>query len=497
MTSIADATGHLPKHLYRADQVRAMDRYAIDTLGVPGYVLMVNAGEAAYQLIRKTWPTGSHLGIVCGAGNNGGDGYVLAKKALDSAMDVRLFGLAPLEHLQGDALTAAESFVGAGGNVEEFTSGCLADCDIVVDGLLGTGLDRQVTGSYADVIHEINHFSGKVLALDIPSGLHANTGCPMGLAVLADKTISFIGLKQGLFTGEAADYCGEIHYSSLSVPDSASTHQKPSAILIRQEDIKFSQRKRCSHKGSFGHVLVIGGDFGYSGAIRLAGEAAARVGAGLVSIATRPEHAAATNLSRPELMCHGVTTKADVKRLLGKASVVAIGPGLGQSSWAKEILETAIGGAAPLVIDADALNLLAEFPQKCSRWVLTPHPGEAARLLECSVREVQSDRFKAIMELRNKFGGVCLLKGSGTLIAMEGSPIMVNPTGNPGMATGGMGDVLTGIIAGLIAQGFSLEDAAKTGAWLHGAAADEASLQGERGLLPSDLFTPLRRLVNP
>ena len=496
MTSIADAVRQLPKQLYRAEQVRAMDRYAIETLGVPGFVLMANAGETAYQLIRETWPTGCRLGIVCGAGNNGGDGYVAANKALDSAMDVRLFGLAPLGRLRGDALTAAESFVEAGGTVEEFTSGCLADRDIVVDGLLGTGLDRQVTGSYADVINEINHFSGKVLALDIPSGLHADTGCPMGKAVQAEKTITFIGLKQGLFTGEAADHCGEIHYSPLGVSDSVSAGQKPSAILIHQEDIKFSQRKHCAHKGNFGHVLVIGGDFGYSGAIRLAGEAAARVGAGLVSIATRPEHAAFMNLNRPELMCHGVTTGEDVRRLLGKASVVAIGPGLGQSSWAKEILQTVIASAAPLVIDADALNLLAGSPQKHSRWVLTPHPGEAARLLECSIGEVQKDRFKAVTELMNKFGGVCLLKGPGTLIAMEGSPIAVNPTGNPGMATGGMGDVLTGIIAGLIAQGFGLGVAAKMGAWLHGAAADEASLQGERGLLPSDLFTPLRRLVD-
>ena len=256
------------------------------------------------------------------------------------------------------------------------------------------------------------------------------------------------------------------------------------------------RRERCAHKGHYGHVLIIGGDHGYSGAARLAGEAALRVGAGLVSIATRIEHAGLMNINRPELMCHGVTGSEQLAVLLDKASVVVVGPGLGQSAWAKTLFLQALAVKKPLLIDADGLNLLAQFPQTNPNWILTPHPGEAARLLGCPTTTIQEDRFAAALALQVKYQGVIVLKGAGTLICSE-EECAVSNSGNPGMASGGMGDVLAGVIAGLVAQGLFLKNAAQQGVYGHGRAADLAVEQeGERGLLASDLMPYLRQWVN-
>ncbi|MBI5461258.1 MAG: NAD(P)H-hydrate dehydratase [Gammaproteobacteria bacterium] len=255
-------------------------------------------------------------------------------------------------------------------------------------------------------------------------------------------------------------------------------------------------RARDAHKGDFGHVLVIGGQPGMSGAARLAGEAAARVGAGLVSIATHPQHAAVLNNGRPELMCHAVANAETLKPVLERASVLAVGPGLGQSDWARGLLATVWDTDVPMIVDADALNLLAQEPMRRDRWVLTPHPGEAARLLGCSTAEVQADRLAAVRHIQARYGGVAVLKGAGSLIA-DGSHCRVCSAGNPGMASGGMGDVLTGVIAGLYAQGLSLTESAAAGVLLHALAADSAAQRdGERGLLASDLLPELRRWVN-
>jgi ADP-dependent NAD(P)H-hydrate dehydratase / NAD(P)H-hydrate epimerase len=274
------------------------------------------------------------------------------------------------------------------------------------------------------------------------------------------------------------------------VPDDIFQQVLPSAVRVAK--IPLPRRDRCSHKGDYGHVLIVGGDRGYSGAARLAGEAALRVGAGLVSVATRAEHAGLMNLSRPELMCHGVNTADQLAVLLEKASVVVVGLGLGQSNWAKELFSTALNSQKKMVIDADGLNLLARSPVVNPDWILTPHPGEAARLLNCSTAEIQRDRFSSVLSLQAKYGGIVILKGSGTLIA-SGDEIAVSTTGNPGMASGGMGDVLAGVIAGLLAQGLSLKNAAQQGVYNHGLAADlAAENDGERGLLASDLMPYLR-----
>jgi NAD(P)H-hydrate epimerase len=255
-------------------------------------------------------------------------------------------------------------------------------------------------------------------------------------------------------------------------------------------------RARASHKGDYGHVLVVGGDHGMAGAVRLAGEAAARTGSGLVSIATRAAHAAVIAAACPELLCHGVECARDLRVLLQRASVVAIGPGLGQSAWAHDMLAAVLQMRLPRVVDADALNLLAQEPMQCDHWVLTPHPGEAARLLGMTTKQVQADRLQAAQALQQRYGGVCVLKGAGTLVCTSES-VAICEAGNPGMASGGMGDVLTGVIAGLLAQGLSLVDAACAGVYIHAKAGDRAAQEGERGLLASDVLPHLRKLVNP
>jgi hydroxyethylthiazole kinase-like uncharacterized protein yjeF len=255
-------------------------------------------------------------------------------------------------------------------------------------------------------------------------------------------------------------------------------------------------RPRDAHKGLFGHVLVIGGDHGMAGAVRMAGEAALRVGAGLVSVATRSEHIGIVSTARPELMCHGMHHPADLQKLLAHATVIVLGPGLGQSSWSQELFNTALTAEQPKIIDADGLNLLAHRPQKRNDWILTPHVGEAARLLDCTVEEIQKDRVGTAKKLHDKFDGVIVLKGAGSLIATKNSMNICN-AGNPGMASGGMGDVLSGIIGGLLAQRLELQQAAELGVCLHATAGDYAAKEnGERGLLAMDLMRHLQRLVN-
>ncbi len=489
-------TDKLPEALFRAEQVRAMDRYAIEHLQVPGIVLMQRAGSAAFSVLNRHWPQAESIAVLCGGGNNGGDGYIVARCALDQGLAVKVFALSSPERLQGDALLAYQSYRAAGGEMAFGVPNTLEGFDVVVDALLGTGLDREVQGQYAQAIAKINRFSGGVLAVDIPSGLHADTGAILGCAVEADLTVTFIGLKQGLFTGEGPACAGKIWYADLEVPQAVPAGGQPLALLCSRYQNLLSPRRRTAHKGQFGHVLVVGGEAGFTGAARMAAEAALRVGAGLVSVATRKGHAVCLNLGRPEIMVHGVESPKELEPLLQRANVVAIGPGLGQSDWAKALLEEVLASSRLLVVDADALNLLAHSPRKRENWVLTPHPGEAARLLGSTSSEVQKDRFAALDALLERYGGTCVLKGAGTLVGSIRQVPWVCALGNPGMASGGMGDVLTGAIAGLIAQGLELDKGAKMGVALHAAAADASASEGERGLLASDLLPWLRRLVN-
>ena len=493
----------LPKTLYIAAQVREMDRIAIEEFSVPGMTLMESAGSSAYQLMRSKWPDAKQIHVFCGPGNNGGDGYILARLANEDNLSVKLLQVGDHEKLAGDALQAAERCIANGLEPVPYHPGLdlgeeLNECDVVVDALLGTGLDREVTGQWQEIINAINCCDSPVLSLDVPSGLNADTGRVMGCAVHSQATMTFIGLKQGLFTGQGVEYAGEVYFDNLDVPDEVLTRLTSMTKRITLDDLQslLTPRSRSAHKGDYGHVLVVGGDKGFAGAARLCSEAAARTGAGLVSLATHANHAALITMEVPEIMAHSIENSIEIKPLLEKASVVAIGPGLGQSNWGGSLFSKVLESNLPLVVDADALNILAQEPVSSDRWILTPHPGEAARLLNCDSNDIQSDRISAAREIQKKYGGIIVLKGSGSIIADGEGNISICSAGNPGMASGGMGDVLTGIIAGLLAQGLDAGDAARLGVCLHATAADKAAVDGERGMLASDLMPWIRRLVN-
>ncbi len=486
----------LAHNLYRAEQVRAMDQYAIDHLALSGTVLMERAGAAAFEILQMRWPEAKSIVVVCGTGNNGGDGYVVARLAKEQGLEVICMLVGDKANLKGDALAAAQRL-----DMEaiQFNAEQCKSADLLVDALLGTGLEGNVTGERFDAIMAMNDSGKSILSLDVPSGLNADSGQVQGIAIKAAATITFIGNKQGLFVGDGWDYSGERIFNPLSVPLSLYDETQCDVELINYRKLKSILKPRAanSHKGDYGHVLVVGGESGYTGAVRMAGEGAARVGAGLVSIATRPEHAHYINSARPELMVHGVEDEKTFQILAERANVIAIGPGLGQSEWAKNLLKYAIESGLPLVVDADALNLLSAEPHKNDNWVLTPHAGEAARLLGQAIHEVQDDRFAAVKALQEEFAGTVILKGTGTLISAGELPTFLCIDGNPGMSSGGMGDVLTGVIAGLIAQGLDKLDAASLGVCLHAAAGDLAAKTGQRGLLASDLMAAVRRLANP
>lgn len=488
----------LPYALYRAGQVREFDRIAIEEFAIPGAELMERAGSRTFQCMQDHWPDLSEVLVVCGMGNNGGDGYVVARLAREAGLQVQVLQLGDVHQLKGDALTMAKAWSALGQNIEPF-EGVTGKPGLIIDAILGTGLEREVVGRWASAIEQINRHQAPVFAVDIPSGLHADSGRVMGCAIEADVTISFIGLKQGMFTGRGPDCCGEITFDALDVPAPIYARQVVAARRIdwQKRSHLVSPRQRSAHKGDFGHLLVVAGDQGYSGAARLAAEAAARSGVGLVTLATHPDHAPFINQGRPELMVNGVTDREDLLRPQKRANCLVLGPGLGRSDWGQRVYRASLESSLPAVLDADALYWLAEYPMHRENWVLTPHPGEASRLLGCDTQMVQNDRFAACEELQLRFGGVVVLKGAGSLISEgAGHPPALCSEGNPGMATGGSGDVLSGIIGASIAQGYSLRDAAELGVCLHAAAGDRAAIKGEIGLLAGDLLSELRTLLN-
>lgn len=485
--------------LYTAASVRELDRLTIEEHGVPGYELMQRAAQAVYEQIKQHYPNSQSLLVLCGAGNNAGDGYVIARLALADGKQVQVLSLVPIEKLKGDAATAAKDYLNQGGLVETYEAAKIKPTDVVVDALLGTGLDRYVEGLWAECIETVNQLNKPIVAVDIPSGLHADTGKIMSHAIKADLTVSFIGRKQGLATGQAKSCAGRLIFDNLNVPEQVYERVNASAQTMNSTDFKdyLLPRDANAHKGLFGHVLLIGGDHGFSGALQMSARATLRTGAGLVSLATREKHASLFSVAQPELMSHTVEDLNSLLPLLKKASVIGIGPGLGQQDWGQLLFSRVLQSDLPQVIDADALNLLAINPNYSEQRILTPHPGEAARLLETTTAEIQADRFTAIRSLQEKYGGVVVLKGSGSLVIDEAKNIHVCEAGNPGMATGGMGDILTGIITALVAQGLPLGIAACLGVCLHAEAADLAAVKGERGLIATDLLQHLRELLNP
>lgn len=489
----------LPVAVHTAAQVRALDRHAIDDLQIPSYTLMTRAGEAALGALRSCWPSAQRIAVVCGPGNNGGDGYVLARLAREQRLQVVAIGVHEPALLQGDARRAHDDFLAAGGTVGARRSNCLSGADVVVDAIFGVGLSRTVAGAAAEAIAAVNECRAPVLALDIPSGLHADTGEVLGIAVRSQRTLAFIGLKLGFYLGEGPNCTGVVMFDDLELPPQAFKHVEPAATLIDEADVAelLPPRRRTAHKGQQGSVLVIGGNLGMAGAARMAGEAALRAGAGLVTVATRNENVAAIVGARPELMCRGVVDAEDLTELIARADVLALGPGLGQDAWARAMFAAALGSDRRMVIDADALNLLAQSPRANARWILTPHPGEAGRLLGKTTTDVQRDRLGAAREIVARYGGTVALKGAGTLVLGGAGLPAICDRGNPGMASAGMGDVLTGVIAGVVAQSTDLVACTRVGVLVHALAGDMAARRGERGLLATDLLTYLPTCVNP
>lgn len=489
----------MPTPLYCADDARAADQHAIQSLGLDACELMQRAGAASFALLRARWPRARRIGVLCGPGNNGGDGYVLARLARAIGLGVQVWMLPGGEPRSAEARQVHADWLAAGGSVAEF-DGPLPACDLYVDALFGTGLTRAPSAAAAAAIAALNAQSAPVFALDLPSGLDADRGSAPGDCVRAAVTLGFILDKRGAFTGIGPAVCGERLLAGLDLPVGIAAAQTPRARRYREADLAefLAPRARDAHKGSFGHVLAIGGEVGMAGALALCAQAAMRSGAGMLTAATRAASAAVVQGDRAEMMVRAVDDPEALAPLLERASVIVAGPGLGRSTWAEALLASVLSSDRARVLDADALNLLATVPQPVGDAIITPHPGEAARLLGCSVAQIEHDRFAAAAALVERHACVVVLKGAGTLVAGPGRTCALIDAGNPGMATAGMGDVLAGVIAGLRAQGLAAFDAAVCGALAHAVAGDRAAADGgERGLLAGDVLAQLRATVNP
>ena len=492
--------------LFGVAAVRALDMATIAS-GISGYALMSRAGVSALAVLRARWPVAKDVLVLCGGGNNGGDGYVVARLAHAAGLSVRVLATVGVERLRGDAARAAEDCRQSGVAIEivsPYTENLsvvrshLQRADVIVDGLLGIGLQQSVRAELAALIRETNACRRPILALDVPSGLCAETGQVLGEAIRAQVTITFIARKVGLWLGAGPEYAGDVVLDDLGATTQGAAPQLK-RLMADALDRALPPRHRAAHKGDFGHVLVIGGGEGMPGAARLAGEAALRTGAGRVTAWVAPESSSAVASGCPELMVRGQSSMSFSSDALATVDALAIGPGLGRSEWARMNFANALAAARaneiPVVLDADALNLLAEQPSLTlpKHTVLTPHPGEAARLLGCTSAEIQADRLAALRALHARYAATVVLKGAGSLVSDE-TPWICD-RGNPAMAAPGMGDVLTGIIVALIAQGLSTVEAARIGVLLHAMAGDLAASGRDRGLLASEVSAAVPQVI--
>ncbi len=388
---------------YNNEQIRQLETLAIAS-GISAYQLMQEAGQAAFTLLQQIYPEALKLSVICGAGNNAGDGFEVARLAHQKGLCVTVHTMRTTADYQGAAQQALQAAQQAGVTIIPVNEQSDFAADLIVDALLGSGLKGEISPAYQTVIERINHINSPVVALDVPSGIDVDSGDMHGCAVQAEVTITFIGYKQGLFTRKGPGHCGELYCDNLQLPQHLLAQVKPAGEILNSAKIKhwLPPRERDANKGDYGHVLVIGGDYGMGGAVRMASEAAMRVGAGLVTVATRPEHVTVVAAARPEIMCHQVQQAADLEPLLKRATFIVIGPGLGKSDWARTLLAAVLNAPQPKLLDADAVNLIAEMNVHSNNWVLTPHPGEAARLLHKSCQEIQFNRFESIIELQQR-----------------------------------------------------------------------------------------------
>ncbi len=509
------------QHLYTPEQVREHEGAAAESAGVTKWQLMERAGQAVHKCLERRYPVPASVAVLCGGGNNGGDGYVVATLAHKIGYKVRVFA----SHDQGnnqslEAALALNLWLETGNEVESFADWADTTADVVIDALIGTGLKETVGEDLAAVIDDLNSRLLPVIAVDIPSGLHGDTGQVQGSAVMAAHTVSFIGMKRGLYTGAARDYCGQLWFAGLGVLEEFRLQTEPSAWRLESQQLKqwFPPRFEQHHKGHFGHLLIIGGHRGMAGAVRMAGEAALRTGAGKVTVVCEPGQETFV-AGIPELMVLGLDSSdtndaALFADLLEQATHIAIGPGLGQTSWGQNCWQTALAANKPMVVDADALNFLANAPLQRDNWILTPHPGEAARLLKTDTRSIQANRWQSVQALQQKYGGCVVLKGSGSLI-QSATEVAVCAAGTPALASPGTGDVLTGIVGGLMGQaqslGLSQWEVASAAVLVHSLAGESAANElgtinkkkhraarfVSRGLRASDLMAHIIQWINP
>ena len=479
--------------LYTGLECREIDRLAIEEHGIAGLTLIRRAGRFAFDVLRTRWPDVEAIDVVCGSGNNAGDGYVVAGLARSHGFDVKVHQIGEVQKLRGEAARACEWMTGQGieiHGVGEFEG------QLIVDAMLGTGVTGDIRSPYVEVIDHVNASGLKVLAMDLPSGISPDTGGKLTpRPVTADATTMFITPKLGMFTGAGVNHCGELYCSKLEVPDAVFERVKGVTRLPRHSRSHYlPARVPGSHKHQSGHVLVIGGTFGFGGAALLASEAAMKTGAGLVTAITDSRNVEAFLARCPEVMVREVEEGENIAQMLERADAVAIGPGLGQSAWGSRLLAQVLGTELPKVIDADALRLLADDPDvEIKNAVLTPHPGEAAALLDTTTAEIERDRLCAAAEISSRYDAIAILKGAGTLIGVDGDVSHILTNANPALGTAGSGDVLTGIVAASAAQLNDMHSAACTGVCMHARAGELAHAQLDGGVvLARDLIEAIR-----
>jgi hydroxyethylthiazole kinase-like uncharacterized protein yjeF len=458
------------------------------------------AGLAAAEYARELLGEyGRNVLVLAGPGNNGGDAFEVAALLKHWFYRVELVFAGDEHQLSKDALGALRKWRECGGNTYAAPPAALRP-DLVIDGLFGIGLARPLEGGYAELIAGINRLPCPKLALDIPSGINADTGAAMGTALRATHTISFIALKPGLLTLDGPDHCGDIRVADLGLDVRAMLENKGATTGPELLQCVLP-RPHNFHKGKAGSVGVLGGAHGMLGAAVLAGRAALKLGAGKVFLGLLADHPPAVDYLQPELM---LRTPRELLEA-GMVTVFAAGPGMGTGKSAEQLLREVLDASVPLVLDADALNVVAasktlqtRLPKRSAPCVLTPHPAEAARLLGCATAAVQADRVKAAIELAQRYRAIAVLKGNGSVIADPDGTWLINTSGNPGMASAGMGDVLTGMIASLLAQGAGARAATAAAVWLHGAAADALARNGAGpiGISAGELIAPARALLN-
>ncbi len=462
-------------NLYSIEQTRLIEAAAIQA-GVSALMLMKRAGFAAFQWVKQEFTQGQRVYVLCGAGNNGGDGFAFAQYAHLAGwqVDVGLV-VSPAQVKSNESVTLLSELASLGVMPKPYDPAVCAHADLVVDALLGIGARSPLSSDLLATISSVNAFQKPVLALDVPSGLNADTGSHFGDAIRAQFTMTFLIHKPGLVSADGADYAGEVLVEHLGVPESLYAELRPVSKLLHvaQAEQKLVTRKKNSHKGEYGQALIVGGDEGMLGSVMLAAQSCAYAGAGIVRVVTRSEYAPMVTVKCPEVMAYGDRNVTD---LIERSTVVAVGFGLSNNAWSNQLWQQVLLSDKPKVVDAGALRLLAAQPSYRDDWILTPHPGEAAALLGISTKEVQSDRLAAVVALQEKFGGVVVLKGNGTLV-YDGKEAQICDFGDGAMSTAGMGDVLAGMITALVAQGLSLSKAAVQGVMLHAKAGEQLAQQ--------------------